>query len=229
MTFTQKVHEYIVSQPEGDPIFIDDIVYEIGEDEREGEKKIRQTVTVICSRLLKTLKGFYRFEVGIYFYTANERASINHKELTRRLYLENKQGEVHGLLVDDSLAFRHGFIRDRGETTYIMTNNWRRAQKCSVQEPVKLSAPPVEITADNVHYLEILELIKWDPQLTEEEDTKIKLVNMTKKYNLYSIRLMALAVTYYNQKVVLAVAKLAPAYLKERYGDTGPDAYHTES
>ncbi|WP_028274513.1 hypothetical protein [Atopococcus tabaci] len=225
MTLAERVQQYIEFQVDGAPIFIDDIVRALKEEMGEDEKKLRQNVTVTCSRLLTKLDGFSRFDVGIYYYTTRPDGDINRKELTRQLYIENKRGDVYGSLICGSLAFHHGLTDEQPEHKQIMTNNWRRAPKCSEEEGLKLVAPYEEITPKNVRYFEILELIKWDPTFVDEEKTRSKLIELISRYELQSIRLMSFAVSHYNQKVVLALAKLAPFYLQEMHEISSKDSY----
>lgn len=225
MTLAERVQQYIESQVDGAPIFIDDIVHVLKEEVEEDEKKLRQNVTVICSRLLTRLDGFSRFDVGVYYYTTRPNGDINRKELTRQLYIENKRGDVYGLLICGSLAFHHGFTHEQPELKQIMTNNWRRTPRCSEEEGLKLVAPSEGITNENVQYFEILELLKWNPMIVEDEAARSKLIDLISRYELQSIWLMSFAVSHYNQKVVLALAKLAPFYLQEMHGVSSKDPY----
>jgi len=224
MSLSDKVSDYIGQQPAGFPILASDIVEEMlpVNHTEEDIKKTRQNVYVIVARLLQKEEGFCRYTTGVYYRTDSHCKNISMDILIQRLFIKDLDGEVFGYITGESLAYQLGYIKEQPHKLQIATNSWRK-QIDEDQLGVEVSAPAVPVSSENAELLQLLDLLKWHPEITNKESNCRKLVTYALQNDVDTIELMSLAVQHYSQKVTLTVAKLTPYYLKakQRYSLQG--------
>lgn len=215
MNLSDQVQEYIEVQPVGNPIMASEIVDEMlpARYTEEEEKKIRQNVYVIVARLLRKGNGLERYASGIYYRTDDESKEISKKILVERLFLNSLQGEVMGYVTGSSFAWEQGFLERKPRKLHIASNNWRK-QADEDDLSIEISAPPRCVTDQNVEILQLLDLLKWDLELTCSESNCKKIATYVYEHDLDPLEIMSLAVQCYSQKVVLNLAKLTPYYIR---------------
>lgn len=223
MNLTKLVHTYILSQNIGSPIFISDIMHHV--EQYAGENKecpqVRKNVNVILMRLVKEDKCLKRFGTGVYYRDEIEQieeSGINSFELIKRTYIEDKIGNVYGYLTGEAFLQTLGLIDDDPGEIVIATNEKRNGKIETTDMNFKVVNPPTTVTTENYRYLQILDLIKNDLIKGDNIQYNFALAHQMDKYHLEAAKLIALAVDFYSQKVVLKVAEFInnKCYMEEQ-------------
>lgn len=223
MNLTKLVHTYILSQNIGSPIFISDIMHYVEEyacEERECPQ-VRKNVNVILMRLVKEDKCLKRFGTGVYYrdeIEQTDKSGIDSIELIKRTYLEDKRGNVYGYLTGEAYLQTLGLIENDPSEIVIATNEKRNGKVETTGMKFKLINPPTTVTTGNYRYLQILDLIKNDLITGDNTQYNYTLSHHMDRYHLKVAKLIALAVDFYSQKVVLKVAEFInnKVYLDEQ-------------
>ena len=217
MSLSKAIRTYINNHPAGEAMIAADIVehnlphtYTI-----EEEKKIRQNVYVILNRFLKTCENFKRYDTGIYYRTDEHTQEISKSSLIHRLFIENEKGESCGYFSGDTFAFMEGYREKSPHEKEIVSNYWRRKIDTNVLG-IKVSAPPIEITDENMKLLQLLDVLKWKPDITKDPTIRKSIIRYIFNHELDGIELMSLAVQHANKKTVLSIARLTPKYVEAR-------------
>lgn len=223
MNLTKLVQLYILSQNIGSPIFISDIMQYIEQHTGEDKKhrQIRKNVNVILMRMVKEDKWLKRFGTGIYYRDEIEQtkeSGINRIELIERTYVEDKVGNVYGYLTGEAYLHKLGLIEDDPSEIVIATNEKRNGNVESADMNFKLVNPPTTVTNENSCYLQILDLIKNDLTKGNNIQYNYTLTHYMNEYHLEADKLVAFAVDFYSQKVILKVAEFInnKVYLEEQ-------------
>lgn len=223
MNLTKLVQTYILNQTIGSPIFISDIMHYIEQfaDDQKMSQQIRKNVNVILMRMVKDGNYLKRFGTGIYYrddIDQGEETGIDSIELIRRTYIEDKRGNVFGYLTGAAFLHKLGLIEKSPHKIIIATNAKRNGNIETTDMEFKLVNPSTTVTRENYRYLQILDLIKNDLINGDNVQYSFVLTHFMNKYQLKEAKLVALAVDFYSQKVVLKVAEFISnkVYLEEQ-------------
>lgn len=223
MNLTKLVQTYILNQTIGSPIFISDIMHYIEQfaDDQKMSQQIRKNVNVILMRMVKDGNYLKRFGTGVYYrddIDQGEETGIDSIELIRRTYIEDKRGNVFGYLTGAAFLHKLGLIEKSPHKIIIATNAKRNGNIETTDMEFKLVNPSTTVTRENYRYLQILDLIKNDLINGDNVQYSFVLTHFMNKYQLKEAKLVALAVDFYSQKVVLKVAEFISnkVYLEEQ-------------
>ena len=223
MNLTKLVQTYILNQTIGSPIFISDIMHYIEQfaDDQKMSQQIRKNVNVILMRMVKDGNYLKRFGTGVYYRDDTEQgeeAGIDSIELIRRTYIEDKRGNVFGYLTGAAFLHKLGLIEKSPHKIIIATNAKRNGNIETTDMEFKLVNPSTTVTRENYRYLQMLDLIKNDLINGDNLQYSFVLTHFMNKYQLKEAKLVALAVDFYSQKVVLKVAEFISnkVYLEEQ-------------
>ena len=223
MNLKKLVQQYILSQKIGSPIFISDIMQYIEEhvDKDKEHQQIRKNVNVILMRMVKNEKCLKRFGTGVYYrddIEQTEESGIDSVELIERTYIEDKIGNVYGYLTGEAYLHKLGLSENNPSEIVIATNEKRNGNVESADMKFKLVNPPTTVTNENYCYLQMLDLIKNDLIKGDNIQYNYTLTHHMNKYHLEADKLIAFAVDFYSQKVVLKVAEFInnKVYLEEQ-------------
>lgn len=223
MNLTKLVQTYILNQTIGSPIFISDIMHYIEQfaDDQKMSQQIRKNVNVILMRMVKDGNYLKRFGTGIYYrddIDQGEETGIDSIELIRRTYIEDKRGNVFGYLTGAAFLHKLGLIEKSPHKIIIATNAKRNGNIETTDMEFKLVNPSTTVTRENYRYLQMLDLIKNDLINGDNVQYSFVLTHFMNKYQLKEAKLVALAVDFYSQKVVLKVAEFISnkVYLEEQ-------------
>ena len=223
MNLTKLVQTYILNQTIGSPIFISDIMHYIEQfaDDQKMSQQIRKNVNVILMRMVKDGNYLKRFGTGIYYrddIDQGEETGIDSIELIRRTYIEDKRENVFGYLTGAAFLHKLGLIEKSPHKIIIATNAKRNGNIETTDMEFKLVNPSTTVTRENYRYLQILDLIKNDLINGDNVQYSFVLTHFMNKYQLKEAKLVALAVDFYSQKVVLKVAEFISnkVYLEEQ-------------
>ncbi|SDQ12529.1 DUF6088 family protein [Carnobacterium viridans] len=223
MNLTKLVQTYILNQTIGSPIFISDIMHYIEQfaDDQKMSQQIRKNVNVILMRMVKDGNYLKRFGTGIYYrddIDQGEETGIDSIELIRRTYIEDKRGNVFGYLTGAAFLHKLGLIEKSPHKIIIATNAKRNGNIETTDMEFKLVNPSTTVTRENYRYLQILDLIKNDLINGDNVQYSFVLTHFMNKYQLKEAKLVALAVDFYSQKVVVKVAEFISnkVYLEEQ-------------
>ena len=223
MNLTKLVQTYILNQTIGSPIFISDIMHYIEQfaDEQKMSQQIRKNVNVILMRMVKDGNYLKRFGTGVYYrddIDQGEETGIDSIELIRRTYIEDKRGNVFGYLTGAAFLHKLGLIEKSPHKIIIATNAKRNGNIETTDMEFKLVNPSTTVTRENYRYLQMLDLIKNDLINGDNVQYSFVLTHFMNKYQLKEAKLVALAVDFYSQKVVLKVAEFISnkVYLEEQ-------------
>lgn len=223
MNLTKLVQTYILNQTIGSPIFISDIMHYIEQfaDEQKMSQQIRKNVNVILMRMVKDGNYLKRFGTGVYYrddIDQGEETGIDSIELIRRTYIEDKRGNVFGYLTGAAFLHKLGLIEKSPHKIIIATNAKRNGNIETTDMEFKLVNPSTTVTRENYRYLQMLDLIKNDLINGDNLQYSFVLTHFMNKYQLKEAKLVALAVDFYSQKVVLKVAEFISnkVYLEEQ-------------
>lgn len=223
MNLTKLVQTYILNQTIGSPIFISDIMHYIEQfaDDQKMSQQIRKNVNVILMRMVKDGNYLKRFGTGIYYrddIDQGEETGIDSIELIRRTYIEDKRGNVFGYLTGAAFLHKLGLIEKSPHKIIIATNEKRNGNIETTDMEFKLVNPSTTVTRENYRYLQMLDLIKNDLINGDNVQYSFVLTHFMNKYQLKEAKLVALAVDFYSQKVVLKVAEFISnkVYLEEQ-------------
>ncbi|WP_035052464.1 hypothetical protein [Carnobacterium pleistocenium] len=223
MNLTKLVQLYIVNQNIGSPIFISDIMHYIEQyaDNDKEHKQVRKNVNVILMRMVKDDKGLKRFGTGVYYRDGieqTEESGIDCVELIERTYVEDKTGNIYGYLTGEAYLHKLGLIENIPNEIVIATNEKRNGNVESADMNFKLINPPTTVTNENCCYLQILDLIKNDLIKGDNIQYNYRLTHHMNEYHLEADKLVAFAVDFYSQKVILKVAEFInnKVYLEEQ-------------
>ncbi|WP_034536866.1 hypothetical protein [Carnobacterium inhibens] len=211
MNLRKLVQAYILNQKVGSPIFISDIMDHIAQynDEQKPCTQVRKNVNVILMRMVNEGKCLKRFGAGVYYRDEvinTEKNGIDSMELIKRTYIKDKKGLVFGYLTGEIFMYQIKLLADRPCEVVIATNAKRNAI-CEIEDiNFKLINPPTTVSTENFRYLQVLDLIKNDLAKGSNLQYEYALSHFMNKYLLEEAKLVALAVEYYSQKVVLKVA-----------------------
>ncbi|WP_407370332.1 DUF6088 family protein [Carnobacterium sp.] len=212
MNLTKLVQTYVLNQNVGSPIFISDIMHYIEQfvDDQNVCQQIRKNVNVILMRMVKDGNYLKRFGTGVYYRDdtdQSEEIRIDCIELINRTYIEDKRGNIFGYLTGTAFLHKLGLIEKPPCEIIIATNAKRNGNIEATDMEFKLVNPPTIVTRENYHYLQILDLIKNDLINGNNLQYSIALTHFMNKYQLKEAKLVALAVDFYSQKVVLKAAE----------------------
>lgn len=223
MNLTKLVQTYILNQTIGSPIFISDIMHYIEQfaDDQKMSQQIRKNVNVILMRMVKDGNYLKRFGTGVYYrddIDQGEETGIDSIELIRRTYIEDKRGNVFGYLTGAAFLHKLGLIEKSPHKIIIATNAKRNGNIETTDMEFKLVNPSTTVTRENYRYLQMLDLIKNDLINGDNVQYSFVLTHFMNKYQLKEAKLVALAVDFYSQKVVLKVAEFISnkVYLEEQ-------------
>ena len=223
MNLTKLVQTYILNQTIGSPIFISDIMHYIEQfaDDQKMSQQIRKNVNVILMRMVKDGNYLKRFGTGVYYrddIDQGEETGIDSIELIRRTYIEDKRENVFGYLTGAAFLHKLGLIEKSPHKIIIATNAKRNGNIETTDMEFKLVNPSTTVTRENYRYLQILDLIKNDLINGDNVQYSFVLTHFMNKYQLKEAKLVALAVDFYSQKVVLKVAEFISnkVYLEEQ-------------
>lgn len=223
MNLTKLVQTYILNQTIGSPIFISDIMHYIEQfaDDQKMSQQIRKNVNVILMRMVKDGNYLKRFGTGVYYrddIDQGEETGIDSIELIRRTYIEDKRGNVFGYLTGAAFLHKLGLIEKSPHKIIIATNAKRNGNIETKDMEFKLVNPSTTVTRENYRYLQMLDLIKNDLINGDNLQYSFVLTHFMNKYQLKEAKLVALAVDFYSQKVVLKVAEFISnkVYLEEQ-------------
>lgn len=223
MNLTKLVQTYILNQTIGSPIFISDIMHYIEQfaDDQKMSQQIRKNVNVILMRMVKDGNYLKRFGTGVYYrddIDQGEETGIDSIELIRRTYIEDKRGNVFGYLTGAAFLHKLGLIEKSPHKIIIATNAKRNGNIETTDMEFKLVNPSTTVTRENYRYLQMLDLIKNDLINGDNLQYSFVLTHFMNKYQLKEAKLVALAVDFYSQKVVLKVAEFISnkVYLEEQ-------------
>lgn len=223
MNLTKLVQTYILNQTIGSPIFISDIMHYIEQfaDEQKMCQQKRKNVNVILMRMVKDGNYLKRFGTGVYYrddIDRGEEAGIDSIELIRRTYIEDKRGNVFGYLTGAAFLHKLGLIEKSPHKIIIATNTKRNGNIETTDMEFKLVNPSTTVTRENYRYLQMLDLIKNDLINGDNLQYSFALTHFMNKHQLKEAKLIALAVDFYSQKVVLKVAEFISnkVYLEEQ-------------
>lgn len=211
MNLTKLVQSYIMHQNIGSPIFISDIMDYIVQyaDEQKDCNQVRKNVNVILTRMLKEDNYLKRFATGVYYrdeIEKTEETGIDSIELVKRTYIEDKKGSVFGYLTGEAFLYKLGLIPDKPNEIVIATNAKRNGNSELTDLNLKLINPPTIVSNENYRYLQLLDLIKNDLAKGDNLQYEYALSYFMNNNHLEEAKLVALAVDFYSQKVVLKVA-----------------------
>lgn len=223
MNLTKLVQTYILSQKIGSPIFISDIMHYIEQyaDENKEFQQVRKNLNVILMRMVKEDKCLKRFGTGVYYrdeVEQTEESGINSIELIERTYIKDKKGNIFGYLTGEAYLHKLGLIKNNPSENVIATNEKRNGNIETTDMNFKLINPPTTVTNKNYRYLQILDLIKNDLIKGDNIQYNYALTHYMNKYHLDVAKLIAFAVDFYSQKVVLKAAEFInnKVYLDEQ-------------
>lgn len=223
MNLTKLVQTYVLNQNIGSPIFISDIMHYIEQfaDEQKIGQQIRKNVNVILMRMVKDGNYLKRFGTGVYYRDdtdQSEEIGIDSIELINRTYIEDKIGNIFGYLTGNAFLHKLGLIEKNPYEMIIATNAKRNGNIETTDLEFKLVNPPTTVTRENYQYLQMLDLIKNDLINGNNLQYSFALTHFMNKYHLKEAKLVALAVDFYSQKVVLKVAEFISnkVYLEEQ-------------
>lgn len=223
MNLTKLVQTYICSQKIGSPIFISDIMHYIEKytDEDKESHQVRKNVNVILMRLMKEDKSLKRFGTGVYYRDKIEQtdeSGIDSIELIERTYLRDKRGNVFGYLTGETYLHKLGLIKNNPSEIIVATNEKRKGNFEITDVNFKLMNPPTTVTNKNYRYLQILDLIKNDLIKGDTLQYNYALTHYMNNHHLEVAKLIAFAVDFYSQKVVLRAAEFIKnkVYLEEQ-------------
>ena len=74
----------------------------------------------------------------------------------------------------------------------------------------------VELTSNNIQMLQLLDVLRCDSTITQNQHVRQSIVNYILKHDIGLAELMALAVTHTNKKVVYSLALLSRNYVVEK-------------
>lgn len=223
MNLTKLVQTYVLNQNVGSPIFISDIMHYIEPfvDDQKMCQQIRKNVNVILMRMVKDGNYLKRFGTGVYYrddMDPSEEIGIDSIELINRTYIEDKRGNVFGYLTGAAFLYKLELIENAPSEMIIATNAKRNGNIETADMKFKLVSPPTIVTRENYRYLQMLDLIKKDLIHGDSLQYSFALTQFMNEYHLKEAKLVALAVDFYSQKVVLKVAEFISnkVYLEEQ-------------
>ncbi|MER2173314.1 MAG: hypothetical protein ABS911_01450 [Carnobacterium sp.] len=223
MNLTKLVQTYVLNQNVGSPIFISDIMHYIEQfaDDQKMGQQVRKNVNVILMRMVKDGNNLKRFGTGVYYRDDtdhSEETGIDSIELINRTYIEDKRGNVFGYLTGAAFLHKLELIENPPSEMIIATNAKRNGNIETTDIVFKLVNPPTTVTRENYRYLQMLDLIKNDLINGNNLQYSFALTHFMNKYQLKEAKLVALAVDFYSQKVVLKVAEFISnkVYLEEQ-------------
>lgn len=223
MNLTKLVQTYVLSQKIGSPIFISDIMHYIEKyaDDNKESQQVRKNVNVILMRMIKEDNCLKRFGTGVYYrdeVEQTEESGIDSIELIERTYIKDKRGNVFGYLTGETYLYKLGLISNNPSEIIVATNEKRKGNIETTDVNFKLMSPPTIVTNKNYRYLQILDLIKNDLIKGDTLQYNYALTHYMNNHHLEAAKLIAFAVDFYSQKVVLKAAEFInnKVYLEEQ-------------
>lgn len=223
MNLTKIVQTYVLNQTIGSPIFISDIMHYIEQfaDDQKMCQQVRKNVNVILMRMVKDGNYLKRFGTGVYYrddLNQTEETGIDSIELIKRTYIEDKSGNIFGYLTGEAFLHKLKLIENPPSEIIIATNAKRNGNIETTDMEFKLINPPTNVTRKNYRYLQMLDLIKNDLINGNNLQYSFALTHFMNDHHLKDAKLVALAVDFYSQKVVLKVAEFISnkVYMEEQ-------------
>ena len=217
MSLSKQIYKFVHEQVPGEALLVSDIIdYHLPDVYTETEeRKLRQNAYVILNRLVQKEETFKRYDTGIYYRTSEDILQINQSSLITRLFIENYKGEKFGYYTHDLCLRLHGGEVGPPEQREVVSNFWRRQIDTSILG-IKVVAPMVELTSNNIQMLQLLDVLRCDSTITQNQHVRQSIVNYILKHDIGLAELMALAVTHTNKKVVYSLALLSLDYVVEK-------------
>ena len=213
MTYMDFVEDYIERQNYADPIFTEDIVPLMAKEYGLEHKKAAAATTVAIKRLMDDDKmpELRRFQKGIFYRT--KKTPLGELKIRKRMLIEKKY-----LIPDKGYETGAGLFHDMGLTTlmpameYIATNVVHGSVKYDKKLNVTLCQPKTKITADNMDYLRVLDVLYQMDHIPYDAENPYEVVsgyvrNCKLRYDI----LLSYADRFYNQKTVLRLGHVAGA------------------
>lgn len=211
MTYMEYVENYIRKQNYADPIFTEDIVPLMAKEYGLEQKKAAAATTVAIKRLMDDGKvpELRRYQKGIFYKT--KKTPLGEMKIRKRMLIERKY-----LGQDNGYKTGAGLFHDMGLTTlmpameYIATNAVHGSVKYDKKLNVTVCPPKTEITADNMDYLRVLDVLYQMDHIPYDAENPYEIIaEYVDRCKLRYDVLLSYADRFYNQKTVLRLGHVA--------------------
>lgn len=211
MSYTEFITDYICQKKIGQPIYSADIARALANEYCLPKAKAGAAVAVAVKRMLdgeqKSKLRFY--QKGIYYLTEDTpfgEVGINTECLIADKYLMNHQGYEAGLSFMNRLGLTTQLPRGRELVTNTATNGTRYDAKLEVT----IRPPKVKITAENMLYLQLLDVMEGiDKAPVDTDHPYLTMAQYIRKRDLRYDALLAYADAFYGKNTLIHLAHTA--------------------
>ncbi|SHO54155.1 hypothetical protein [Anaerocolumna xylanovorans] len=216
--YGQYIADNIRSFPFGVPIYTDEIARDVAGQFRIELDQAKILVNVNLKRIADN-NGLERYQKGIY-YKAQEtpfgKTKLNTAQVMRDMYLV-RDGQRIGYETGHSFFNRIGLTTQLPKYKTYATNAFRqKGNRVEEKLGVILRRPQAEVTNENYHYLQFLDVIENREKIAvdalEPEQTLLEYIRQNE---LDYFRLAGYASQYYRKEVLLRLGELAAGALIE--------------
>lgn len=212
--YKQFIAEYISGFPYNVPIYTEDVAKKLANHFVIELEQAKTLVNVNLPRLANT-HDLVRYQKGIYYKAQNTafgKTKLNPALINRDLYTR-KGGKITGYETGASFLNQIGLTTQIPKFRKYATNTFKQ-YGCRVNKKrmVILQKPPVEITADNYLYLQLLDAIANKDQIAFDAYRPEKIIlDYIHDKDLDFRKLVGYAGKYYNKKTQLRINEIVAA------------------
>ena len=197
MTYIEYIIKRLEDAKAGDPIYIGDIAEKMAEHFHMERRAAKAAASVAIKRIIdgRLVNDLKLFRKGIYY-----KAELNINRLILDKYTRDCSGYEGPLTVLHEL----GIITRVPESVMIVTNRVKQCTRRDRNLGITVTPPKTPINSENIHYLQILDVIeRLDKVSPEVEDPEKILWNHIKRKRMNLMKLLAYADRYYSSSTVL--------------------------
>ena len=218
MNYNKIVLEYINKIKPNEPIFIEDIKYNIkikmkNEITNDEINKIFENINVILNRLKQKekIRTFYK---GIYYKPIKNifgEMPLDKNKVIEKKYLKDNDGNVKGYITGAKLFNKIGLTTQVPNITHIMTNECKNKNEYKNKYlNVVIRKQKIKINNENYKYLQLIDIINNKDKINiENNNYKEKIYEFIKYNNLDFEKIIKYARDTKNKKVLDMIYILA--------------------